>query len=191
MGFPSGDKYCFTIEFKDTENVVHGLRAGLAFCLHFAFQVWSKPPNDSMSPGFSIAATGVISDAKGSAVTRVEGIGRKLARALDVLQQGDKIFYPHDNDGEIDAGIRDAASTKGIALIPVATVREALAELFRIRQQDKEAPLEKAAVKISHETPRLYGLPPYSRIPRPVILVSSILIPFLLLAGIPSLSPLS
>lgn len=182
MGCSTG-RYYIHYQFKNETKgakFVHGESAGLAFCLDFAAKIWENLSRPAKL-NFAIAATGVINDDQGE-VTRVDSITGKLQGALDVLQHGGRIFYPRDNDSEISTGIRDAASTKGIALIPVATVQEALAELFRIRQ-DEIASMENSAVKTLHGTSRLDGLSFFSRIPRPVILVSSIFLLLLLLAG--------
>lgn len=115
-----------------------GSSAGLAFCLKFASEVHrlsGAPP----AP-FSVAATGTIENSSRQArIGRVEGVETKLRGALRALQRGDLLFVPAANAEEVPEEIRHALAAKGIELIPVATVEEALQRLIPAGQ-DPPAP---------------------------------------------------
>ena len=114
-------------------NKVQGSSAGLAFCLQMVAAV-----SDGMEVG-AIAATGMLSDATGeAAVVQVEGINNKLAAALEVLASGDRVFYPLANSAEVGSELQQRAEDKGIALLPVATVAEAIAELLSPAMDEKD-----------------------------------------------------
>lgn len=102
-----------------------GGSAGLAFCLKLALEVQRLKSADSA--GGSVAATGVIENGSGeAAVGRVDRIDAKLRGAMAVLQRGDRVFVPAANEPDIAAEVREELSAKGLQLVPVATVEEAL-----------------------------------------------------------------
>lgn len=107
----------------------HGGSAGLAFCLQFASQAYQFHRGRSL--GFTVAATGVIVD--GTAKARVEGvrgINRKLAVAVELLKEGDWVFYPQVNEEEIEPALRQQATQQGLHLMAVSTVEQALGALL-------------------------------------------------------------
>jgi hypothetical protein len=104
-----------------------GDSAGLGFSLKFAQEVYRVKSGQPLN--ISIAATGVIEE-KGCKVGWIKGINPKLEAAIDCLQKGDQIFYPSDNEEEINPDIKAHAKQRGIELIPVSTVEEAIKKLF-------------------------------------------------------------
>lgn len=125
-----GDKYCFSYQFKANDLTFYALgeSAGLAFCLKLAQEVSHRKTGERLP--YSIAATGMISDGTEKAEVRgVSGINAKLEAALTCLQKGDKLFYPSQNEEDIGPELMAEAADKGIELIPVATVAQALQRL--------------------------------------------------------------
>ena len=123
------EDYYLRCRFADTEINFKALgeSAGLGFSLKFAQEVYREKTGQSLS--YSVAATGVI-DEKGRKVGRIKGINPKLEAAINCLQKGDQVFYPSDNEEEIDPDKKANAEQKGIELIPVSTVEEAIRKLF-------------------------------------------------------------
>ncbi|MEW6619233.1 MAG: DUF4384 domain-containing protein [bacterium] len=123
-------KQAVSYEFKDlAPSKAFGESAGLAFSLKFAEEICRKKGNPLP---FSISATGVISDSTADAVVkRVNGINEKLQSTLGILKKGDKIFYPKENDAEIDSNLRERIMTSQIEAIPVSTVKEAIESLLK------------------------------------------------------------
>lgn len=121
------DRFFPSCQFADAQvNIqARGSSAGLAFCLKFASQVYELCGGPPAS--FAVAATGTIENSSRQArIGRVEGVEAKLRGALRVLQRGDLLFVPAANAEEVPEEIRHALEAKGIELIPVATVEEAL-----------------------------------------------------------------
>ena len=123
------EDYYLRCRFANTEINFKALgeSAGLGFSLKFAQEVYREKTGQSIS--YSVAATGVI-DEKGCKVGRIKGINPKLEAAINCLQKGDQVFYPSDNEEEIDPDKRAHAEQRGIELIPVSTVEEAIKKLF-------------------------------------------------------------
>ena len=128
---PEGRRYFPTIQYADPSANMKalGASAGLAFGLKFAQQAYWLARGVDL--GFSVAATGEVSDSTGTAsVTRVEGISAKLLAALRDLSSGDRLFYPLDNDSEIDPRVRTTAAELNVRLQPVSTVEQAVQDLL-------------------------------------------------------------
>ncbi len=126
------DRFFPSCQFADAQvNIqARGSSAGLAFCLKFASQVYELggegPPGS-----FAIAATGTVENSSRQAsIGRVEGIGAKIRGALRVLKQGGLLFVPAANLPEVSEEIRQSLAHRGIELIPVGTVHEALQRLL-------------------------------------------------------------
>lgn len=142
----AGDRFVLSCQFADARTGIkaQGGSAGLAFCLHFAREVLADRPD--RIPDFSIAATGVVSDSTGEARVRgVRGIQTKLDIALNRLQEGDWVFFPTENEPEVGQPIREKASRKGIELIPVTTVEQAIGKLLATDEPATEPPPPKHA----------------------------------------------
>jgi hypothetical protein len=126
MGYIKGCKYCFSYQFEEGIDA-YGASAGLACALKFAQAVY---PGREFFP-YNLAATGVISDGtKDAQVKRVEGMQPKLRAALLRLHWGDRMYYPAANDADVDDALRVAATDKGIELLPVTTLMDAIATLL-------------------------------------------------------------
>lgn len=70
-----------------------------------------------------IAATGVL-DTKGW-VQSVEGVPQKLRAALEAMSPGGMLFYPRQNEAQIDAELIAVAKHKYAQLLPVSRLDEA------------------------------------------------------------------
>jgi hypothetical protein len=126
-----GERFFPSCQFGDGQANIRarGSSAGLAFCLKFAREVHRLSTGRPM--GFSVAATGVIDNGSREAVVgRVEGIQAKVRGAMGVLKPGDRVFFPAANEREIDASLWQELKAKGLELVPVATVEEALYRLI-------------------------------------------------------------
>jgi tetratricopeptide (TPR) repeat protein len=129
-----GKKYYVSFEF-DGQNNVMDYSAGLTFSLKFTAEAYLDKKNKSYA--FSLAATGCVSDiTKEAKVTKVEGFEKKLKAAIDNLHENDLMFYPQKNEEELDESLREEAKRKGIKLIPVSTVREAVERLLEVFERD-------------------------------------------------------
>jgi hypothetical protein len=64
------------------------------------------------------------------------------------LSRGDRVFYPAENEGEVGPALRAAAAERGIALIPVATVADAISSLLHAH------PAAGQGGELSESTPR-------------------------------------
>ena len=117
--------YYLRCRFDDTDvnTKVLGASAGLGFSLKFAQEIYRAKKGQSLI--YSIAATGMIDETECN-VGKVNGINQKLDAAMDCLQQGDKFFYPAANEEEIEPHKKALILQKGIELIPVLTVDEAI-----------------------------------------------------------------
>ncbi len=108
-----------------------GLSAGLAFFTAFLVKLTAiycsrNPERCQQGLAFRIAATGVLSNATSEArVERVEHFAAKLQAVLAILQPGDKVLYPHDNQDEIHPDLKASFESLGIDLVPVSTPGEA------------------------------------------------------------------
>jgi hypothetical protein len=99
---------------------VRGESAGLAMAIAIYCRLTS-------SPFGRIAATGrLTSFDDGGRIDRVEGIQAKLQGVLQVLSAGDTMFYPRPQDPDIADAVRAVFLERGIRLIAVDSVREAL-----------------------------------------------------------------
>jgi hypothetical protein len=126
-----GQKFALSYEFAEGGRRIFalGASAGLAFCLQFAQEIAFQATGKALH--FSLAATGVISEGTEKAEVRgVEGMTAKLQAALACLQPGDKVFYPLQNSAEISPEIQSEATQKGIELIAVSTVAQAISRLL-------------------------------------------------------------
>jgi hypothetical protein len=146
----STGNHCLICEFADddTNNTASGQSAGLAFCLKFAYELYQKKTDQKLP--ISIAATGELSSSGGDAkVNGISEINRKLMAAIDKLKAGDKIFYPDDNDKEIDSSLRDRILNHGIELYPIRSVKESILKLLElpIPDPDDSTPIEKKPKK--------------------------------------------
>jgi hypothetical protein len=119
------EDYYLRCRFDDTDvnTKVLGASAGLGFSLKFAQEIYRAKTGKSLN--CSVAATGMI-DETGCKVRRVNGINQKIDAAIDCLRKGDKFFYPTGNEKEVDPEKKAHALQKGIELIPVLTVDEAI-----------------------------------------------------------------
>ena len=137
------EKYCFSYQFKEKgmSSYAMGKSAGLGFCLKFAQEVCFRESGRKLD--FALAATGAITDGtKTAEVGRVGGIRLKLQGPMDCLDKGDKIFYPSENDKEIGHEIKEDAARRGIDLISVSTVGQAITKLL------EKFPLEEYPIEI-------------------------------------------
>ncbi len=105
---------------------LHGRSADLAFALALIAAMCGAEgaPSFRFPP---LAATGVLNEAGG--VEAVEGLADKITQALEVLPTGAAILFPRANEAELTAGLRGAAAAKGVTLISVARLEEALQRL--------------------------------------------------------------
>lgn len=132
MGYLSpGEHFCLSFQFSDHRRSInsHGSSAGLAFCLKFAQEIYHLKTGRLL--GHSIAASGVISDGtRGARVEKVQSLRNKLLAAIELLSPGDILFFPAENEVELDPELRDQAAAKEIRLSPVSTVDQALRTLL-------------------------------------------------------------
>lgn len=150
------EKYCFSYQFKEKgkSSYAMGKSAGLGFCLKFAQEVYFMESGRKLD--FTLAATGVITDGtKTAEVGRVGGIRLKLKGAMDCLDKGDKVFYPSENDKEIGPEIKEDAAGRGIDLISVSTVEQAVRKLL------EKFPLEEYPIEIMGMGKPVSGLGQY------------------------------
>lgn len=129
-GYIAKEKYCFSYEFEG-EFYSFGSSAGLAFCLKFAQEIYRHTTGKELP--YCVAATGVVSNGTRHArITPVDGMHAKFCAALGCLgeDKGDKLLFPAENEAQITRVLREQAAEKGIALIPVKTVEEALISLL-------------------------------------------------------------
>jgi hypothetical protein len=145
------EDYYLRCRFADTEVNFKALgdSAGLGFSLKFAQEVYREKTGQPLN--FSIAATGVI-DEQGCKVGWIKGINSKLEAAVNCLKKEDQIFYPSDNEEEIDPDIKAQAKQRGILLIPVSTVEEATKKLLpeKVPVVSEKTPIqEKRAFRFS------------------------------------------
>jgi len=119
------EDYYLRCRFYDTDvnTKVLGASAGLGFSLKFAQEIYRAKTGHSLT--CSIAATGIIDETECN-VGKVNGINQKFDAAIDCLKKSDKFFYPAVNEEEIDLEKKAHALQKGIELIPVLTVDEAI-----------------------------------------------------------------
>lgn len=114
----------------DRSATVLGESAGLCFALAFAATALARE-HRRVRP-IEFAATGVVQSGTIDAdVGRVDGIATKLDAALAAVPPGGWVFFPAANDAEASVGVRDRARAKGLHLIAVTTVGEALLSLER------------------------------------------------------------
>lgn len=125
------DRFFYSCQFADPKMnlMIQGSSAGLAFGLKLAQEAYRLRTGRSLA--HSIAATGVVSDSSEEAsVESVRGISAKLEAAVAVLAAGDQVFYPAANQPELSAALRAQAAHKGIQLVPVSSMAQALEVLF-------------------------------------------------------------
>lgn len=126
----SGDHFTPQCQFAEAKTNINaqGSSAGLAFCLGFVQQIYRLRTGNSL--GYSVAATGIVSNGTREAkIEGIEEINPKLKTAAEELKKKDKIFYPSANEGEVEPVISKKAADRGIELIPVSTVEEAIRKL--------------------------------------------------------------
>jgi len=151
---PRGANYFLVIDLKDDDikRNVSGKSGGLAFSLKFAQKIFQRTTGRELN--FSVAATGIVDvPTKNAQVKRVEGINEKFKAALNCLNAGDKLFYPAENDIDIDLSLKNNLTEKGIVLHPVSTVEQAINLLFEEYHKPSPPPppdklIEKLKVKI-------------------------------------------
>ncbi|MCC7261776.1 MAG: PD40 domain-containing protein [Candidatus Latescibacteria bacterium] len=127
----SGEYLCLSFQFADPHRYTnsHGSSAGLAFALKFAQEVYHLKTGRRLQ--FSVAATGAISDGTRTAqVQRVNAAGAKVQAAVDLLAAGDAVLFPLDNEPELDGSLRTRAQAKGVRLLPVSTLADAVRALI-------------------------------------------------------------
>jgi hypothetical protein len=119
------EDYYLRCRFDDTDVNAKalGASAGLGFSLKFAQEIYRTKTGKFFK--CSVAATGMIDETKCN-VRRVNGINQKFEAAIDCLKKGDQFFYPIENEEEIDPDKKARALQKGLELIPVLTVDEAI-----------------------------------------------------------------
>jgi len=125
------ETYCISYQFRENEptSYTRGRSAGLAFCLKFAQEIYHRESGSELP--YTIAATGVVSDGTAMAeVKRVDALVVKLQGAMACLREGDKIFYPSENEEDIGSEIREESVRRNIELISVSTVEQAIRKLF-------------------------------------------------------------
>jgi len=128
---PRGANYFLVIDLEDDDikRNVSGKSGGLAFSLKFAQKIFQRATGRELN--FSVAATGIVDlPTKKAQVKKVAGINEKFRAALSCLNAGDKLFYPAENEAEIDLSLKESLTKKGIVLHPVATVEQAINLLF-------------------------------------------------------------
>lgn len=128
---PSGANYFLVIDLKDDDikRNISGKSGGLAFSLKFAQKIFQKTTDKELN--FSVAATGIVDlPTKEAQVKRVTGINEKFKAAINCLNAGDKLFYPAENEIDIDLSLKGKLTEKGIILHPVSTVEQAINLLF-------------------------------------------------------------
>jgi hypothetical protein len=109
------------VRFKAAEiENAHGESAELAFALALTGAAVERP----LPP---LAATGRLTD--GGAIGPVDGIGQKLAAAIDVLPNGGHFIFPAAGEQELSPALRRAASDRGIILVPAHRLEDLLARL--------------------------------------------------------------
>ncbi len=142
------EDYYLRCRFDDTDvnTKVLGASAGLGFSLKFAQEIYRAKTGQSLT--CSIAATGTI-DETGCKVRRVNGINKKLDAAIDCLQQGDKFFYPAANEEEIEPDKKALTLQKGIELISVLTVDEAINKLLPVKTPAARGETHSASENVS------------------------------------------
>jgi len=105
---------------------VIGESGGLAFAIALAKRVLEQDPGP-------VAATGEVKSSHGGGpVGAVKGIGAKLEAAGRLVPENGFVFYPKENDGDIQEGLRRSLTDKGLKLQPVSSVAEALDLLFEL-----------------------------------------------------------
>lgn len=114
------DQFVAGFDVPAADGRVAGESAGLAFALALGARILNYG-------NLNIVATGEIVEARYPAtIGGVEGINEKLRRGEDLLKSGDYLVYPAANDEEIEAGLKNRLSEKGVVLLPVANAAEAL-----------------------------------------------------------------
>lgn len=105
---------------------VTGESGGLAFAIALAKQVLEQDPGP-------VAATGEVKSGHGGGpVGAVKGIVAKLEAAGRLMPENGFVFYPKENDSDIQEGLRRSLTDKGLRLQPVSSVAEALGLLFEL-----------------------------------------------------------
>lgn len=102
----------------------HGRSADLAFALALVQARTASDPGAIMA---AVAATGTLGD--DGAIGRVDGVAEKLALALAHLPPGSLFVFPSANDADLSGDARREADARGIALLPVFRLEEAMRHL--------------------------------------------------------------
>lgn len=132
--FPAGGpvSVAYDLEGLSSGVTLAGESAGLAFAIALAKKIY----NDNPGP---VAATGeIIGGADSETVGPVRGIEAKLEAALSVLPEGGWIFCPKSNEAEINDTLRKRINEKGLKLIAVSNVSEAIDALFPSMETQKQ-----------------------------------------------------
>jgi len=126
------------------DSPLSGESGGLAFALALAKEVLKQDPGP-------VAATGEItSGSNGGPVGAVKGVEAKLTAAGKVMPDGGWVLYPKDSDREISGTLRKTLRDKGLKIVPVSSVAQALELLFTI-----DIPRGKEALQPSRRGNRL------------------------------------
>jgi WD40 repeat protein len=120
---------CF-FHFHPPEQPVIGRSADLLFALAVVTTIlpavaFASKKSIPLFPSF--AATGVL-DEEGN-IMPVEGIPAKVTAAMDVLPSGSLIFFPKSNYKDVNNVLIKSAVKKGIELLPVSTLYDAVDKL--------------------------------------------------------------
>jgi hypothetical protein len=132
------ENICFTYQFKESvDTPIVGNSAGLGFCLKLAQTIHLRMSGQYL--GFSIAATGVLTDGMARAeIEGVKGIEAKFKGAMECLKSGDWFFYPVKNEPEISLEMREEALQHGIKLVPMVSVEQAVFSLLGTFPQEAD-----------------------------------------------------
>jgi hypothetical protein len=118
----------FELGRTDGAVTILGESAGLCFAMAFAAQALLRERPGTAA--ISFAATGVVTTATAeAAVAPVDGIAAKVGAAAAGLPAGALVFVPAANAPDLSEAVRAELGAKGLRLVPVATVAEALATL--------------------------------------------------------------
>ncbi len=120
-----GKKITFGYDLKGVHNAakISGGSGGLAMAL----AAFLRLDGDRVRSIGKIGATGEIVDLEmGGRIGRVEGIVKKLRCAIEILGEGDLLFYPDDNEKELPADIQATIKRKKIEAHRVTSVEQSV-----------------------------------------------------------------
>ena len=120
-------QYRISYEFKGIPHnkPVMGASATLAFLLKFCYGVLG------IRRDYAVAATGELDiGGKDAKVIRVADINEKIEAGIGVLNSGDRVYYPKDNEKEIREDLLSKAKERGLILCGVTTAEEVIKKEF-------------------------------------------------------------